>query len=481
VYRLLRSKRFAKRFEGRPLLYLGSPPVERRQKVNRNQKGDEQMKRRRITRLALISLPVVAVVALSLAAVSSGSSNKADAKFGVNATGTVQFWTRAATSGLGVALVKEFNASHPGLKVVLSQTSPNQDTSKLATAIRAHAVPDVVGLNDIDVPQFSRLNALTDITKQVNALAYKKDLSPGHLALAGYNGKYYGVPYLGDLSVLWYNKKLFSQAGLDPNKPPTTFAEILTDSKKIQALGNGVSGFAFAGNCQGCLGFVMEPDLFAVNDQLIRGPIGHQTIAIENNGPLKQLLQLYQQLWSQKLVSPGSRTESGPTWGNDFEAGKVGILPGAYGFYPLIKKAGNLADIGIAPLPGPNGKYSTFDGGDDFVIPSGAKNPSGAWEFIQWVLQKSQQVQYPGLGYTPVRTDVLTSAYKAKNPYNAVALQALAHGSAPVTTVYDAAFNEPNSPWFQMFSQAVYKNDVAGALKTGQSGFERVVKQAGDG
>ncbi len=404
------------------------------------------MKRRRFIRLALVSLPVVAVVALALAAVSSGSSSKANTQFGVNATGTVQFWTRAATSGLGVALVKEFNASHPGLKVVLSQTSPNQDTSKLATAIRAHAVPDVVGLNDIDVPQFSRLNALTDITKLVNALPYKKSLSPGHLALAGYNGKYYGVPYLGDLSVLWYNKKLFSQAGLNPKQPPTSFAQILADAKKIQALGNGVSGFAMAGNCQGCLGFVMEPDLFAVNDQLIRGPIGHQTIAIENNGPLKQLLGLYQQLWAQKLVSPGSRTESGPTWGNDFEAGKVGILPGAYGFYPAIKKAGILSDVGIAPLPGPSGKYSTFDGGDDFVIPTGAKNPSGAWEFIQWMLQKSQQVQYPGLGYTPVRTDVLTSAYKAKNPYNAVALEALAHGSAPVTTVYDAAFNEPNSP-----------------------------------
>ena len=182
------------------------------------------MRRTGLKRLALIALPVVVVVALSLAAVSSGHSSSAKSKFGVNATGTVQFWTRAATSGLGVALVKEFNASHPGLKVVLSQTSPNQDTSKLATAIRAHAVPDVVGLNDIDVPQFSRLNALTDITKQVDALAYKKSLSPGHLALAGYNGKYYGVPYLGDLSVLWYNKSLFTQAGLDPNKPPTTFA-----------------------------------------------------------------------------------------------------------------------------------------------------------------------------------------------------------------------------------------------------------------
>ena len=428
--------------------------------------------------LALAALPVAGIVALSSSSVALSHPSQTTA-FGVNAKGTVQFWQRAATSGVGVALVKKFNATHPGLKVVLSQTSPNQDTSKLATAIRAHSVPDVVGLNDIDVPQFARVGAFMDLSQYVNALPYKKDLSPGHLALAKYQGKYFGVPYLGDLSVLWYNKKLFTQAGLDPNKPPTSFSEMLNDATKINALGNGVSGISFAGDCQGCLGFVMEPHLFAVNDQLIRGPIGHQTIAIANNAPLKQMLQMYSTIWTQKLASASSQTDSGPTWGADFEQGTVGLLPGPYGFYPAIKKAGILADVGVAALPGPTGGYSTFDGGDDFVIPSGAKNASGAWEFIQWMLQPAQQNQYPDLGYTPVRTDVLTPAYKAKNPYNAVALKALAKGSAPVTTIYDAAFNEPNSPWFQMFSQAVYKGDVDGALTTGQSGFERVLQQAG--
>jgi multiple sugar transport system substrate-binding protein len=428
--------------------------------------------------LALAMLPVAGIVALSSSSVALSHPSQTTT-FGVNAKGTVDFWQRAATSGVGVALVKKFNATHPGLKVVLSQTSPNQDTSKLATSIRAHSVPDVVGLNDIDVPQFARVGAFMDLTKYVNALSYKKFLSPGHLALAKYQGKYFGVPYLGDLSVLWYNKKLFTQAGLDPNKPPTSFAEMLADATKINALGNGISGFSFAGDCQGCLGFVMEPHLFAVKNQLIRGPIGHQTIAIANNAPLKQMLQMYSTIWAQKLAPANDQTDSGPTWGADFETGKIGLLPGPYGFYPAIKKAGIIADVGVAALPGPTGGYSTFDGGDDFVIPSGAKNASGAWEFIQWMLQTPQQQQYPDLGYTPVRTDVLTPAYKAKNPYNAVALQALARGSAPVTTIYDAAFNEPNSPWFQMFSQAVYKGDVDGALGTGQSGFERVLQQAG--
>ena len=74
-------------------------------------------------------------------------------------------------------------------------------------------MPDVVGLNDIDVPSFARENALMNITQYVNALPYKSSLSPGHLQLATNAGKYYGVPYLADLSVLWYNKTLFKQAG----------------------------------------------------------------------------------------------------------------------------------------------------------------------------------------------------------------------------------------------------------------------------
>src|ERR1700733_2928750 len=202
----------------------------------------------------------VAAGTLALTASSSSGSNSSSSSpstFGVNATGTVHFWARQATDGPAIALVKKFNATHKNLKIVLHLTPPNDDTSQLATAIRAGSVPDVVGLNDIDVPAFARENALMDITKYVNALPYKSSLSPGHLQLATNAGKYYGVPYLADLSVLWYNKTLFKEAGLNPDVAPSSYAEIVTAAEKINALGHGISGFSFAGNCQGCLGFTM--------------------------------------------------------------------------------------------------------------------------------------------------------------------------------------------------------------------------------
>jgi multiple sugar transport system substrate-binding protein len=410
---------------------------------------------------------------LALTACSSSGSNSPSSSpgtFGVNATGTVHFWARQATDGPAIALVKEFNKTHKHLKVVLHLTPPNDDTSQLATAIRAGSPPDVVGLNDIDVPTFSHEGALMDLTKYINALPYKKSLSPGHLALATIGSKYYGLPYLADLSVLWYNKKLFSEAGLNPNDPPTNYTQIMTDATKISALGHGIYGFSFAGDCQGCLGFTMLPSLWADGVHMIKGPLGNQTVNVTNDAPLKTMLADYRTLWSKKMVPVNDQTQNGLTWGADFEAGKVGILPGDYGFATKMTNPSEFAD---APLPGVTGdNYSTFDGGDDFVIPAGAANPSGAWEFIKWVLEPAQQQQYPSLGDTPVRSDILTPAFAAKNPYDAVALKALAKGSVEYTLAYDAVYNEPGSPWFKMFEDAVYSGNLSAGLQEGQSGIQ---------
>ncbi|HXT88477.1 MAG TPA: sugar ABC transporter substrate-binding protein [Trebonia sp.] len=415
---------------------------------------------------------------------SSGSSpssaaSPASSTFGVSATGTVQFWARSATKTLAQKMVSDFNATHKNLQVKLRLTSITDDVTSLATSIRAGDPPDVDGLNDIDVTTFTRNGSFMDLTSAIDKLPYKSALSPGHLALATYQGKEYGVPFWGDLSVLWYNKTLFTKAGLDPNKPPTTYAEILSDAQAINKLGGGVNGFTFAGNCQGCLGFTVQPGIWADGTHLTNGDIGSQTANITGNTPLQNALTLYRQLWTQHLVPDNDRTDNGTTWGQDFAAGKIGIMPGGYGQVVNLVKPSQLgSEFMDTPLPGSNGGYSTFDGGDDFVIPNGAKNASGAWEFIQWVMQTQQQDLFPSLGATPVRTDVLTPSFSAANPEDAVALKALAKGYAPVTLVYDQMFNQAGGPWLQMFTTAVYNGNMSLALQQGQSGLTRLLQQA---
>lgn len=426
---------------------------------------------------ALCLLGATAATAGAAGATSAPHSRtESHVSFGSHAVSTVTFWSRAATEAIPNALVKKFNATHSNLKIVLHLTQPNEASSQLATAIRAGDPPDLVGLNDINVPAFAREGALMNLTKLVDSLPYKSELSPGHMKLGKIGNQYYALPYLADLSVLWYNTKLFKEAGI--SGPPTTFASILADAKKISALGHGVYGFSFAGNCQGCLGFVMLPEIWASGQHLINGPLGKQTANVANNAPLKALLNVYRQIWADKLVPPSDQTDNGSTWGDNFAKGIVGIEPGDYGFVTKYLTGPVKGDFKDVPLPGMNGGFSTFDGGDDFVIPKGAKNPTGAMEVIKWFLEKSQQEQYPALGDTPIRSDILSKAFVAKYPYDGVALKALHHGSVEYTLAYNQVFNAPGSPWFKMFEQAVYSGDVPGALKSGQANIQSTLNSA---
>ncbi len=426
---------------------------------------------------ATAALAVSATVA-ACGGSTPGGSAAGGSDFGVNATGVIHFWARAATARMADLMAKDFNASHKNLTVVVTEVAEAQAVTKIATAIRAGTPPDLIGLNDIDMPLFANGGVFMDLTKYVDALPYKNALSPGHLGLATYQGNYYGVPYVADLSGLWYDKSLFSRAGIA--SPPTDFAEILSDAQKIEALG-GVSGFSFAGDCTGCEAFTGLPMIGAAGTQLIDGSVPHQTADIAGNSALKAWLALYRQIWADKLDPVSDRTETGATWGSQFLAGKVGMLPAGYGQIEPSLTAANQSEFGLAPLPGPDGGYSTFDGGDDFAIPSGAQNSSGAWEFVQYVLSKTEQLKYPGVGYTPVRTDVLDTAYTQANPLDAVLLKALAHGSAPATLGYNSIFNEPSGPWLSMFNQAVYDGDIDGALRSGQSGFSQQLSSSGSG
>jgi multiple sugar transport system substrate-binding protein len=431
----------------------------------------------------------VAGAALAAAIISCGTAGAAVAKshasaassFGVNAKGTVVLYQRAATNAAALALVPKFNATHPGLKVKIVQTSPNDDTSTLATAIRAGNPPDLVGLNDVDVPEFTSEHTLMSLTPYIKALPEYSHLSAGHLGLGKYQGQMYAVPYLADLSVLWYNKTLFKKAHL--GGAPTSFAALVSDANAIQKLKlPGVYGFSFAGDCQGCLGFTMLPDLWANKDYMIEGNLPHQSINIKGNGELTTLLNAYHQIWANGDAPANDQTDNGATWGDDFATGKIGIFPGPYGKYPTFVKSGNIKQFGIAPLPGKSGgPGSTFDGGDDFVIPKGAKNASGAWEFVKWMLQAQQQKQYPKYGYTPVVTSTLTPSFSKANPYDAVALKALVTGYAPTTLIYDQGYNEPNSPWYTMFTSSVYHGDTTSAQSTAQSAFEQLLQSTSSG
>ena len=117
-------------------------------------------------------------------------------------------------------LVEMWNAKYPDRHINLTYIPHAEMVAKLAQAIASGDVPDLMGMDLIYAPQFEKAGQLVDITDQVGSLPELKTASPGHMMVATYDNRIFGVPLYADVSALFYNKDLFEKAGLDANKPP---------------------------------------------------------------------------------------------------------------------------------------------------------------------------------------------------------------------------------------------------------------------
>ncbi len=392
-----------------------------------------------------------------------------DPDFGSVGSGTINFWARADTGPVPTEMVRRFNEAQSEIRVELTLMPGTQQITKIATAIRGDSQPDVFAVDDFYATALTYYKALTDVTEAVGRLPFRNELSSGMQQTVQLEGRSYGVPFASDMSGLWYNKALFTRADLDPEKPPTSFEAVVAAAKKITAAGGGTArGFSFAGNCPGCMSFTGLPSVWAGGEHLVEGEPGDQRANLAGNEPLREILMGYRDLWTSGNASQSSRTESGATWGADFRNGRVGILPGGYGTVVGQVPDEQLATYGLVPLPGPTGGTSTFTGGDVIGIPAGARNPSAAWKFIQFTLAEAQQLALPAIGFTPVRSDVLTPEYREEYPLNAVLLGLQDVGYIERSVAAGTIFNQPSGAWPSTITEAVFGGGVDTALRRGQ-------------
>ena len=160
----------------------------------------------------------------------------------------LQMWERSGGNAKMVdTLVAMWNEKNPDRKINLTYIEHSEMVAKLAQAVASGEVPDLMGMDLIYAPQFEKAGQLVDITDKIKDWPELKTASPGHMTVATYENRLYGVPLYADVSALFYNKDLFEKAGLDPNKPPTSLGEIREYADKITALGGDIKGYYLAG------------------------------------------------------------------------------------------------------------------------------------------------------------------------------------------------------------------------------------------
>ncbi len=295
-------------------------------------------------------------------------------------------------------LVKKFEAANPGTTVKLEITVSDGLQSRVLVALQSGSPPDLIDIQsgwNIPYANTGKLMALDDlIAKEKLDL---KDFLPVALGTAQVGGKTYGIPYRIESHALIYNKGLFRDAGLDPNKPPTTWQELIDDAKKLtkkNAAGQDQYGFAITGGGEfGNTVFRSVPFMWMNGGGIISDDMKTVTV---NSPASVEAVKFYTDMYTTLKVSPPSTLQNDGTANRRlFIAGTVAMYQSGQFDLGSIHQENPKLELGVGLLPAPEGKKpSALLGGWSWVIPADAKNKDGAQKLIAFMSQPENMGVY---------------------------------------------------------------------------------------
>lgn len=424
------------------------------------------------TRRRMLAAVMSAVLVLgAVACGDDGGDDQGLAQAGANGIddgSKLTLWTRAPLEKQAKLLVEAYNAGHRN-KVELTVV-PNDDyVAKVGAAAGSGNLPDLFAADIVYVPNWVSQGLFRDLTTNIDGLGFKDAVNKGHLAAGTRDGREHVLPFVLDLSMLFWNKKLFTEAGLDPEKAPASLAEYATAARAVQAIGkDGVYGTATGLNCGGCLAFTWFPSIWAAGGHVLGADGATSDLAGDT---ARQVFRTWAELWRSGAVLPSSAGETGPTWTAAFTEGKVGLM-----FYPATLLSSTPFDVGVAGIPGPDGGASTFVGGDGIGVSKDSRKSAQAWNFLNWLMSEQAQVEVLAKNKDVVsRADLANNRYAAQDPRLVTINQVAGRGDTPVALNFQQAFNAPGSPWLALVRSQVLQG--GGDIRKQNDEITAVLKQ----
>ena len=263
-------------------------------------------------------------------------------------------WWHAMGGRLGEKvneIAEKFNASQSDYKVVPVNKGNYTETMTAAiAAFRAKQQPHIVQVFEVGTAtMMAAEGAIYPVHQLMADTGTPFDINAYLPAVVSYyttpDGKLLSLPFNSSTPVLWYNKDAFKKAGLDPNNPPQTWAEMETAAKALQASGMPC-GFSF-----GWQSWVMIENFSAWHNLAIgtkeNGFAGLDTELAFNNDQVTGMIQKIADWQKSKLFDYGGRRgESLPKFMNQ----ECGMWMNSSAYYGSISKNAKF-DYGQAMLP----------------------------------------------------------------------------------------------------------------------------------
>ncbi len=306
-------------------------------------------------------------------------------------------------------VIKQFEATHPGVKVVLEEAHGgfSDSENKMALLFRSKSsAPDVVGLADLNLGQWVSTGYLLPIDKYLATADWWKGFNPQLKAAETVNGHVYAVSQGTNVYGLLYDKTLFAKAGIPTPWEPKTWADVLDASKKLKAISPAIYPLWIqTGTSQGTFGVFAGPGNFLAgsSDPTVFTDDGKWVV--DSKG-LRETIQFYKDAAAAGVLPPTSQimdtmAEASPP--ALMPEHKIGICLAGNWFPELWTKALSspywadaASDIGIAPLPTINGGgagSATMIGGWTLAIGSGTKHPDLAWDLLNLAQSRKNMLE----------------------------------------------------------------------------------------
>jgi len=376
---------------------------------------------------------------------------------------------------------EQFSKEHPSIRVKPVYTGTYQESVvKALTAHKSGEPPTTAILLSTDMFTLIDEDAIVpwdELARAPDDAAWMKSFFPAFMKNSQTGGKTWGIPFQRSTIVLYWNKEIFKEVGLDPNKAPATWAEQVEFAKKLvkrDSAGNVVrwgvqvpsSGFPY----WLFQGFTTQ------NDVLLMNEAGTQTYF--DDPRVVEALSYWVDLSAKhKVMAPGVLE-----WGTtpkDFFEKKTAMMWTTTGNLTNVRNNAKF-DFGVAMLPAGRHRGSPTGGGNFYVFKkASATQQQAAVTFAKWMTSPERAAQWGiDTGYVAVRPDAWQTAamkkYVADFPAAAVARDQLQYAVAELSTHENQRVTKALNDGLQ--AALTGAKSPAQAMKDAQAEAERILR-----
>ena len=269
---------------------------------------------------------------------------------------TISVWALDRDTEPAPNLIAEYNKLKTGIKVEFRQIQFDDVVSEAMRAYSSDQAPDIIAVDNPEHALFAARGAFLDLTAmlETSSVIKPENYFPGPLASTMWKGKHYGVPKATNTIALYYNKDMFKAKGLDPAKPPQTWAELMDAARKLTDPAANVYGIAFSAKAS-------EEGTFQFLPWAQMGGASYQNI--NTDGAVKAL-DIWKTILDEKLASPDTLTRGQWDSTGTFNSGNAAMaISGPWELDRMVAEAKFDWGVTLLPVPEKGCRTVLFNGG----------------------------------------------------------------------------------------------------------------------